>query len=92
VIQELINKGVINTTIFMETSDMGHGNEHTNTDIPVLLAGGGGRINRGVSNAGNSSYNTRNMMATVGAALNAPSINPSLYRFGDVPVIPGVIA
>jgi hypothetical protein len=90
VIQQLISKNVINSTIFMEISDMGHGNEHTSTDIPVLLAGGGGRINRGVSNAGNSSYNTRNMMATVGAALNATS-NPSVYRFGDVPVIPGVI-
>jgi hypothetical protein len=89
VIQELINKGVINTTIFMETSDMGHGNEHTVTDIPVILAGGGGRINRNVSNAGNSSYNTRNMMATVGAALNAQQ--NSLYRYGDVGVIPGVV-
>ncbi len=90
VIQQLINKNVINSTIFMEISDMGHGNEHTNTDIPVLLAGGGGRINRGVSNAGNSSYNTRNMMATVGAALGCQQ-GVGGYRFGDVPVIPGVV-
>jgi hypothetical protein len=89
VIQELINKGVINSTIFMETSDMGHGNEHSNTDIPVILAGGGGRIQRNVSNAG-SGQTTRNMMATAGAALGCTQ-GVGGYRFGDVPVISGVI-
>jgi hypothetical protein len=89
VISELSSKTVIDSTIFMEISDMGHGDQHTNTDIPVVLAGGGGRIQRNVSNAGNSSYNTRNVMATVGAALNAQQ--NSVYRFGDVGVIPGVI-
>jgi hypothetical protein len=90
VIQELINKSVINSTIYMEISDMGHGDQHTNTDIPVILAGGGGRIQRNVSNAGNSSYNTRNMMATAGAALGCTQ-GVGGYRFGDVPVISGVI-
>jgi hypothetical protein len=89
VIQELSNKGVINSTIFMEISDMGHGDQHSNSDIPVLLAGGGGRIQRGVSNAG-SGQTTRNMMATAGAALGCTQ-GVGGYRFGDVPVISGVL-
>jgi hypothetical protein len=89
VITELTNKGVINSTIFMETSDMGHGDQHTNTDIPVILAGGGGRIQRNVSNAG-SGQTTRNMMATAGAALGCQQ-GVGGYRFGDVGVISGVL-
>lgn len=88
VIQELINKGVINSTIFMEISDMGHGDQHTNSDIPVIMAGAGGRIQRNVSNAGSGST-TLNMLATAGAVLNAPAAG-SAYLFNH-PVIPGVI-
>jgi len=87
-IQELINKAVINNTIFMEVTDMGDGNAHTSTDIPLIMAGGGGRIQRGVSNAGGASYTPMNMLATAGAILGATS-NP-LYKYGNVPVIPGV--
>lgn len=89
VIQQLINRGVINNTIFMEVTDMGDGNAHTSTDVPLMMAGGGGRIQRGVSNAGGASYTPMNMLATAGAVLGATS--HSLYKYGNVPVIPGVI-
>lgn len=89
VIQELINKGVINSTIFMEVTDMGDGNAHTSSDIPLIMAGGGGRIQRGVSNAGGGSYTPMNMLSTAGAVLGANQ--HSAYTYDNVPVIPGVI-
>jgi hypothetical protein len=90
VITELTNKNVINNTIFMEISDMGHGDQHTMNDVPIILAGGNGRIQRNVANAANNNVNTRNLMATVGAALGCQQ-GVGGYRFGDVPVISGVI-
>lgn len=89
VIQQLINRNVINNTIFMEVSDMGHGNEHTSTDIPLIMAGGGGRIRINRSAEGNSSYTPMNMLATAGAVMNANQ--HAAYRYGNVPVISGVI-
>jgi len=88
VIQQLINKNVINNTIFMEVTDMGDGNAHTSTDIPLIMAGAGGRISRGVSTAGGSSYTPLNMLATAGAILNAGQ--HSGYTYGNVSVFPGV--
>jgi hypothetical protein len=90
VITQLNTRGVLNSTIFMEISDMGHGDQHTMNDVPIVLAGGNGRIQRNVANAANNNVNTRNLMATVGAALGCQQ-GVGGYRFGDVPVISGVI-
>jgi hypothetical protein len=86
VVSQLSAKGVLNSTIFMEVSDMGHGNEHTSTDVPIILGGGGGRIQVNRSNSGGGSV--LNVLATAGVALNANQ--HSAYRFGTS-VISGVI-
>lgn len=89
VIQALQTRGVLNSTIVCETNEMGNGDTHGSTQVPVLMAGGGGAIRRQVSNAGNASYTPRHMLHTAAAVLGA---NQSpLYQGYETSVIPGVI-
>ena len=88
--QALQNAGVLDSTIVMETSDMGNGDAHGGTQIPLIMCGGGGAINRGVSNAGGSSYSPMHMIHTAAVALGAHQ--SPLYQGYQSDVIPGVIA
>jgi hypothetical protein len=89
VIQALSNRGVLNSTIVCETNEMGNGDTHGNTQVPVIMAGGGGAIRRGVSNAGSASYTPRHMLHTAAVLLGANQ--SSLYQGYETSVIPGVI-
>ena len=68
---------------------MGDGDSHGSNNIPLIMAGGGGAIQRGVSNAGGSSYTPLNMIHTAAVALNAHQ-HPSYQGYADQ-VIPGVL-
>jgi hypothetical protein len=89
VISQLNAKNLLNSTIFMEVTDMGDGNSHTGDHVPLIMAGAGSRITKGVSNAGGPSYTPLNMLATAGAILNAQQ-SPN-YDYGQFQVIPGII-
>lgn len=90
VIQALESRGVLDSTIVCETNEMGNGDTHGSTQVPVIMAGGGGAINRGVSNAGGSSYTPRHMLHTAAVVLGANQ--SSTYQGYETDVIPGVIA
>ena len=83
-INSLRQRGVLDSTIVLETTDMGHGDLHSSSDIPLLLAGGGGAIQRGVSNAGDSSYNQSDLLETAAQACGVTNLG--LGR-----VVPGVL-
>jgi hypothetical protein len=89
VISQLSAKGVLNSTIYMEVTDMGDGNSHTGDHVPLIMAGAGSRITKGVSNAGGPAYTPLNMVATAGALLNATQ-SPN-YDYGQFQVIPGIL-
>lgn len=80
-IQRLEAEGILDTTIVVETTDMGHADLHGNNDVPLMIAGGGSFVNRGVTTAG-AGYNQRDLLQT---SANICGINLS---FGQV--IPGV--
>lgn len=88
-INRLKQRGVLNSTIVCEVTDMGHGDTHNSTDVPLILAGGGGVIQRGVSNAGGSSYTNYHQLHTAAVALNAHQ-HPA-YQGYHTDVIPGVL-
>jgi len=80
-----LGEGVLDSTVVLETTDMGHGDLHSQNDVPLMLAGGGGAIQRGVSNAGSSTYNQRDLLETAAQACGVTSLN-----YGGR-VIPGVL-
>lgn len=82
-------RGVLNSTIVCEVTDMGNGDAHSSTNIPLIMAGGGGAIQRGVSNAGGSSYTPLHQIHTAAVALQAHQ--SSLYQGYQTDVIPGVL-
>ncbi|WP_200911642.1 DUF1552 domain-containing protein [Teredinibacter purpureus] len=88
-IQSLKNAGILDTTIVCEVTDMGDGDGHGSNNIPLVMAGGGGAIQRGVSNAGGSSYTPLNMIHTAAVALGADQ-HPDYQGYADS-VIPGVL-
>ncbi|TVZ40729.1 uncharacterized protein DUF1552 [Alteromonadaceae bacterium 2753L.S.0a.02] len=88
-IQALKNQGVLDSTIVCEITDMGNGDAHGSEQVPLIMAGGGGAIQRGVSNAGGSSYTPLNMIHTAAVALNADQ-HPSYQGYASS-VIPGVL-
>ncbi len=88
-INRLRTAGVLNTTIVCEVTDMGDGDGHGSNNVPLIMAGGGGAIQRGVSNAGGSSYTPLNMIHTAAVALNAHQ--HSSYQGYASEVIPGVL-
>jgi len=90
VIQALKTAGVLDSTIVCEFSDMGNGDAHSSTDVPLVMAGGGGAIQRGVSNAGGATYTPMNMIHTSAVVLGVDQ-DPG-YQGYHTEVIPGVIA
>lgn len=89
-IDRLRVSGLLDTTIFCEISDMGDGDGHGSTKIPLIMAGGGGVIRRGLSNAGSENYTVLNMLHTSAAILGADQ-HPSYQGYADN-VVPGLIA
>lgn len=98
-IGRLRDRGVLNSTIVCEVTDMGNGDAHGSDDIPLIMAGGGGAIRLGVSNAGSAAYTPLNQIHTAAVALQAHQ-HPLYQNYvgpggiGNVPneVIPGVLA
>ncbi|TQV78830.1 DUF1552 domain-containing protein [Exilibacterium tricleocarpae] len=67
VIEKLRTEGLLDTTVVVETTDMGHADLHGQNDVPLMIAGGGSAIRRGTSTAG-SGYNQRDMLHTAARA------------------------
>nr|WP_230537119.1 DUF1552 domain-containing protein [Teredinibacter turnerae] len=88
-IKALRDRGVLDDTVVCEVTDMGNGDAHGNGDVPLIMAGGGGAIQRGVSNAGGAGYTPLNMIHTAAVALNAHQA--SVYQGYETDVIPGVL-
>ena len=63
-IQRLRDTGQLNSTVVVETTDMGHADKHGGSDVPLLMAGGGGAIRTGVSTAVGSAYNNHDLLHT----------------------------
>ncbi len=82
VIDQLRSQGILDSTVVVEVTDMGHADLHSSADVPMMIAGGGSRVNRGVSTAGNG-YNQRDMLHT---AARACGVNLPYGR-----LIPGVL-
>ncbi len=82
-IDSLRSQGILDSTVVVEVTDMGHADLHGANDVPMMIAGGGGRINRGVSTPGRG-YNQRDMLHTAARALGVT------LPYGRV--VPGVLA
>ncbi|MEM8941927.1 MAG: DUF1552 domain-containing protein [Pseudomonadota bacterium] len=63
-IQRLRDTGLLASTIVVETTDMGHADKHSGDDVPLLIAGGGGAINTGVTTSVGSGYNNHDVLYT----------------------------
>ncbi|MEM1144105.1 MAG: hypothetical protein AAGI88_16120, partial [Pseudomonadota bacterium] len=63
-IQRLRDTGLLASTIVVETTDMGHADKHSGNDVPLLIAGGGGAINTGVTTSVGSGYNNHDVLYT----------------------------
>ena len=82
-IDALRNQGILDSTVVVEVTDMGHGNNHTAHDAPMLIAGGGNYINRGTTTAG-SGFHQRDLLHTAAKACGIT------LSYGQE--IPGVLA
>jgi len=89
VINTLKSANVLDSTIVCEVTDMGDGDGHGSNDVPLIMAGGGGAIQRGVSNAGSASYTPLNQIHTAAVALGANQ-HPNYQGYASS-VIPGVL-
>jgi len=67
VIDQLRVQGILDSTVVVEVTDMGHADLHSSENVPMLIAGGGNYVNRGISTAG-SGYNQRDMLYTAARA------------------------
>lgn len=83
IIQRLSDQGILDSTVFVEGTDMGHGDLHGSNDVPMMIAGGGSAINRGTTTAGNG-FNNRDLIHTAARALGV--------NLGYGREIPGVLA
>jgi len=83
-IAKLSTAGILDSTIVVETTDMGHADLHGGSDVPYLIAGGGSRINKGVTTAAGASYDNYDLLHTSAKACGV------VLDFGQE--IPGVIA
>ena len=83
-IQRLGEEGILDSTMVVETTDMGNADTHSGTDVPLMIAGGGGAIQRGVTTASGGSYNQLDMLYTAAQACGVT------LNFGQE--IPGVLA
>ncbi len=82
-IERLRDQGLLDSTVVVEGTDMGHADLHASGDVPMMIAGGGSAINTGTSTAG-SGFNQRDMLHT---AARACGVN---LPYGEV--IPGVLS
>ncbi|MEM1401903.1 MAG: DUF1552 domain-containing protein [Pseudomonadota bacterium] len=67
-IARLRDRGLLDSTIVLETTDMGHADKHSGNDVPLLIAGGGGAINTGVTTPAGASYNNHDVLFTAAKA------------------------
>jgi hypothetical protein len=89
-ISALKTANLLNSTIVCEVTDMGDGDGHGSNNVPLLMAGGGGVIRRGVSNSGSASYTPLNQIHTAAVALGADE-HPRYQNYANS-VISGVLA
>ena len=87
-LDKLSAAGLLNTTIFMQLSDMGLADQHGNTDVPMLVAGAGIAGGRVVDMGGKTQAS---LYQTLGQKLNADqSPNGAAYRDWAVPTVSGL--
>jgi len=67
-IQRLDEAGILDSTVVVETTDMGHADKHSNADVPLMIAGGGSTIRRGVSSTTDASYHNLDVLHTAAKA------------------------
>lgn len=89
VIQKLKSEGLLDKTVVVELSDMGHADSHAKTNVPNLIAGGGSSIIKGNRAAGGAAYNNLHVVHTAAAALGATG--SPLYQGYANRVIPGIL-
>ena len=82
-IERLRAEGLLDSTVVVEVTDMGHADLHGQNDVPMMIAGGGAAINRGTSTAG-AGFNQRDMLHTAARACGV--------TLGYGRLIPGVLA
>ena len=68
---------------------MGNGDTHGSDNIPLIMAGGGGAIRRGVMAAGGPAYTPLHMIHTGAVLLGADQ--SGIYQGYQTEVIPGII-
>lgn len=78
---------LLDTTIVIQVTDMAEGDAHSTNKAPMLIAGGGSRINRGSVVGSDDSRLHTDMLQTVTEAMG---INDLMPKFGNP--IEGVIA
>ena len=81
-IERLRDEGLLDSTMVVEVTDMGHADLHGANDVPMMIAGGGSTVNRGTSTAGRG-FNQRDMLHTAARACGVT------LPYGET--IPGVI-
>jgi len=81
-IDGLRNQDLLDSTIVVETTDMGHGDLHSSEDVPMFIAGGGSAVNRGTTTPG-MGYDQRDMLHTAATACGV------VLPYGEL--IPGVL-
>ncbi len=89
VIQKLKTDGLLDQTVVVELSDMGHADSHAKTNVPNLIAGGGSSILKGNRIVGGAAYDNLHVIHTAAAALGATA--SPLYQGYANKVIPGVL-
>jgi hypothetical protein len=82
-IRRLWEEGILDNTIVVETTDMGHADLHSGINVPLMIAGGGDTIQRGVTTPAGSSYNQLDALYTAAMACGVT------LNFGKQ--IPGVL-
>lgn len=83
-IKRLSDEGLLDRTVVVETTDMGHADQHGANDVPLMIAGGGSAIQRGVTTPAGSGYNQLDVLHTAAQALGVT------LDFGQP--IPGVLS
>ena len=83
-IQRLSAEGILDNTVVVETTDMGHADTHGSINVPFMIAGGGNAIRRGTTTATGGSYNQLDMLHTAALACGVT------LNFGNE--IPGILA
>ncbi|MBE1301179.1 MAG: DUF1552 domain-containing protein [Alteromonadaceae bacterium] len=83
-IQRLKDASILDSTVVLETTDMGHADIHSGDPVSYIIAGGGSRVHRGVTNSAGSSYDHHDVLHTAAKACGVD------LGFGQE--IPGVIA